>query len=932
MQGIKLHIAFALLGATTMLQAQQVIDPLTDKHLAKVEYLTGNAVNLNEKVYLFAKEKTDVYGNDLADHFILEFDPKTQVQRKIADVRRSHFPFKEECCRYQPDLPETGVKVGNRLLLKIAKAGYVEWFDPKNESFYSAFAQQPQEELKNCQIKGWENGPLLYCDLNTEGNSLVFQLDTADGLFHPYTTTLKASDQIIVKEGLFCLGQTCHEWPNSQKYSLQDASSPTQVVIKHQQLFWFLGNGNVVMQKRHSNEQIILNATALNAERNKFQVIGISTTNLLYVTKDENGRALQFKRLNFASQNIEQIDTTIFDNNRNWDGSLIVCGQHESYLTDSCTQALPDDSFVMSYGLGGIAQLQPTSAQFTSLQQPWYTRDNYCCHGYVDVKPVALNDQVFYVANSCLFLTAGRPPSYVTARECDGKAPSYLMLPSTQVNKLTDVQVINRTNIRSLTTWKETLLWLEQNEQWRVKSFNPKTQQVAVLDTFSDNLSADNLTLLPGSTNLWQLRYNKIHRFNPDTQRLENTGTVLENYQGLDGRLIDDSFYYLSHKGEYVGDTYTSTATISRFDLMTGQVQHLKTLPPSSSNVRLLGISNGKVYLSDGILNLSDMTYAANKALARKMESAGGAMVHPTYSSLLKVFEYRQQLFGIAEYDINPFDFAGGDARTLVKLDLDNQTRTLPAGKPVHIDARNRPEPRVIQNGDLLFGSWGQQFQPDGSPVQQQFTGEFFSNAIQFLDSTYLLSENQLGQWKQVNGKPVLQSNLLPAQQFADLNASMAELGGKLYYVAQDLNNGERIRQIQLPNRPPVVKNESATTNNTSKITIAVLANDSDPDFDLLTVAEAKATQGLVSIQPDQQLSYQPKAGFAGTDEIQYQVTDGRGGLATAKVSLTITATEIPPETKPEPPAEKSGGSTGFAWLVFLLAGLGLRRSMGATA
>jgi large repetitive protein len=135
-----------------------------------------------------------------------------------------------------------------------------------------------------------------------------------------------------------------------------------------------------------------------------------------------------------------------------------------------------------------------------------------------------------------------------------------------------------------------------------------------------------------------------------------------------------------------------------------------------------------------------------------------------------------------------------------------------------------------------------------------------------------------------------------------------------------------------LPNRPPVAKDESATTSNTSKITIQVLANDSDPDFDLLTVAEAKATQGLVSILPDQQLSYQPKAGFSGTDEIQYQVADGRGGVATAKVIITVTATatEVPPVTKPEAPAEKSGGSLGFVWLTLLWLGLGVRRHLSA--
>jgi hypothetical protein len=920
MSRLKLYIIFALFSVTTALQAQQVIDPLADKVQAKVEYLTGAAFNLNEKVYLFGRDSS-------AGFSILEFDPKTQATKKIADVRESNLYFREEYAT-KAILPEAGIKIGNRLLLKIAQVGFVEWFDPKSESFYSAFASQPQEEIKNCQIKGWENGPLLFCDLLTEGRTLAFRLDPADGLFHPFSPALPASDQILVEDGLFCLGNTCHEWPSLKKYTLQESQPPAQVVVRQKHLFWFLQSGSILMQKRHSDEQILLNTAALIAESNQYQGIGISSNNLLYVTKAENGQSLKLKRLHFASQKIEQIDTMLFDNqDRKLDVILLLCGG--SY---NCTTALPDDSFLMSYGRGGIAQLNPTTTQFESLQQPWYTRDSYCCHQYIDVKPVELNEQVFYVANSCLFVTAGRPPRIFPAVECKGKAPSYLLLPSKQVQELSDIKVTKYTPIRRLTAWKERLFWLEWNEQWRFKSFNPKTQQVATLDTFSDNLRSEDLVLLPGSASLWHIRYNVVYRLNPDTQRFEASGTVLENYDGENGMLIDDSFYYVNHRVDNTGGTSTITARVSRFDLITGQVQHLKELPSASDEIQLLGISNGKIYLSGGILNLLDMTYTANKALATKLESptSDNGMNYSVYSTLLKVFEYRQQLFGIAEYNINPFDDAGGYARTLVKLDLVNQSRNLPAGKQVNVDSDKRPEPRVIQNGDLLFASWGQQFLPDGSLTQQQFTGEFFSNAIQFLDSTYLLSENQLGQWKQVSGKPVLQGNLMPAQQFADIGASMAELGGKLYYVAKDNADGERIRQIQLPNRPPVAKGDSATTNNTTKVTIAVLANDADPDFDLLTVAEAKATQGLVSILPDQQLSYQPKTGFSGTDEIQYQVADGRGGVATAKVTVTVTATaiEVPPVTKPETPAEKSGGSLGFGWLALLGLGLGVRRHL----
>lgn len=912
-------LMLALVSFSTVLHAQQVIDPLAEKDLVKVEYLTGHAFNLNEKVYLFGKDGSSGFA-------ILQFDPKTQAHKKIADVRQSNLYFRETYAT-KAVLPEAGIKIGNRLLLKIAQVGFVEWFDPISESFYSAFANQPQEELKNCQIQGWDNGPLLFCDLNTEGNTSVFRLDPADGLFHPFVSATPS--QLTTEDGLFCLGNTCHEWPSLNSYKLHAEQAPKQVVVHHKHVFWFLNDGNIVMQKRFSTEQIILSTDALVTESNQYQGIGISPNSLLYVTKDENGQNLQLKRFNFVSQKVEQIDTTLFDNqDLNLNATLLGCGG--SY---GCTTALLDGSFLISYGRGGIAQLNPTTNQFESLQQPWYNRNRYCCHQYIDVKPVELNEQVFYVANSCLFVTNARPPSIFPAVECKGKAPSYLLLPSTQVQELSDIKVTKHTPIRRLTAWKERLFWLEWNELWRFKSFNPKTQQVATLDSFSDNLLERYFLLLPGSTQLWQIRYNAMYRLNPDTQRFEASGTVLENYDGENGMLIDDSFYYVNHKEvlNTTDGTSTRIVRVSRFDLITGQIQHLKELPASRS-YRLLGISNGKIYLSGGILNLSDLTYEANKALETKLESttSDDGMIYSVTSYLLKVFEYRQQLFGIAEYDINPYDFSGGYARSLVKLDLVNQNRNLPAGKQVNVDWNKRPVPRVIQNGDLLFASWGQQFLPDGSGTQQQFTGEFFSNAIQFLDSTYLLSENQLGQWKQVNGKPVLQGNLLPAQQFADVGASMAELGGKLYYVAKDNADGERIRQIQLPNRPPIAKNDSATTNNTTKVTIAVLANDADPDFDLLTVAEAKAIQGVVSILPDQQLSYQPKTGFAGTDEIQYQVTDGRGGIATAKVSVTVTATEVPPVTQPDPPAAKSGGSLGFGWLAILWLGLGFRRHLTA--
>jgi hypothetical protein len=69
---------------------------------------------------------------------------------------------------------------------------------------------------------------------------------------------------------------------------------------------------------------------------------------------------------------------------------------------------------------------------------------------------------------------------------------------------------------------------------------------------------------------------------------------------------------------------------------------------------------------------------------------------------------------------------------------------------------------------------------------------------------------------------------------------------------------------------------------------INVLANDTDPDGDALTVSQAQADNGSVTINADGTLDYTPDADFNGSDTITYTVSDGNGGQDTATVSLTV--------------------------------------------
>ncbi len=91
------------------------------------------------------------------------------------------------------------------------------------------------------------------------------------------------------------------------------------------------------------------------------------------------------------------------------------------------------------------------------------------------------------------------------------------------------------------------------------------------------------------------------------------------------------------------------------------------------------------------------------------------------------------------------------------------------------------------------------------------------------------------------------------------------------------------------PNRPPVAANDTATTAFATPVTIAVLANDSDPDGDALTIGAVTApAHGTAAISANA-IVYTPQAGYSGPDTFNYTISDGRGGTATASVAVTVT-------------------------------------------
>ena len=95
-------------------------------------------------------------------------------------------------------------------------------------------------------------------------------------------------------------------------------------------------------------------------------------------------------------------------------------------------------------------------------------------------------------------------------------------------------------------------------------------------------------------------------------------------------------------------------------------------------------------------------------------------------------------------------------------------------------------------------------------------------------------------------------------------------------------------------NDGPLPQNESATTLEDQPVTIAVLANDIDPDGDMLTVTAATASHGSVVVNADGTLSYRGDANFNGSDVIIYTASDGIL-TRTAAVLMTVAAVNDAP-------------------------------------
>ena len=109
-------------------------------------------------------------------------------------------------------------------------------------------------------------------------------------------------------------------------------------------------------------------------------------------------------------------------------------------------------------------------------------------------------------------------------------------------------------------------------------------------------------------------------------------------------------------------------------------------------------------------------------------------------------------------------------------------------------------------------------------------------------------------------------------------------------------------------NRPPLARDDEAGVRPGRTTVLEVLENDTDPDGDVLTIAETSevaASQGrLEVIDGGRALQLTPADGAAGTISFRYSVEDGRSGVSEASVDVRIV-----PETENVAPTSLRSGA-----------------------
>jgi cysteine-rich repeat protein len=121
-----------------------------------------------------------------------------------------------------------------------------------------------------------------------------------------------------------------------------------------------------------------------------------------------------------------------------------------------------------------------------------------------------------------------------------------------------------------------------------------------------------------------------------------------------------------------------------------------------------------------------------------------------------------------------------------------------------------------------------------------------------------------------------------------------------LSYTISDGNGGQASAELALAvasvNDAPIARDDVASLDEDSAVTIDVVANDSDVDGDRIALAAVtQPAHGTALIVDDRHVLYTPAANYHGPDSLGYTVSDGNGGEASAALAIAVNSVNDAP-------------------------------------
>jgi subtilisin-like proprotein convertase family protein len=179
-------------------------------------------------------------------------------------------------------------------------------------------------------------------------------------------------------------------------------------------------------------------------------------------------------------------------------------------------------------------------------------------------------------------------------------------------------------------------------------------------------------------------------------------------------------------------------------------------------------------------------------------------------------------------------------------------------------------------------------------------------------DEFYIFSIHQMQHKEYEDWRPVV----VDLSGFADGNphnikfkATIQSGNGETVFLLDDIS-------MSVDEQPPVASNDYVQTEKNQPIIIDVLANDYDPNFDTITIAQITSPQhGKAVVNFNYSITYTPDKMFVGEDTFTYTIIDQNGNTHSAQVFVRITDSHVFPILNVTPESAQlpsQGGTLNF--------------------